>query len=146
MKKILILKGVSNTGKTTKINTIAKWIMNTYGAPNTIGLDPNNLLKNTLGILTVKNFRIGINSAGDSLKCVKKTEAIEQNYDILICCCRTRGITYQYFYKNYKRSNGWIDIYLNCEQYSSNAVKQQHLRDSTILNELKVHLIGLQKI
>lgn len=30
MKKIFILKGVSNTGKITKINLIANWIIKTY--------------------------------------------------------------------------------------------------------------------
>lgn len=146
MKKLLVLKGVSNTGKTTKINNIARWIIHTYGVPNTIGLDPADLLKNTFGILTVKNLRIGINSAGDNLKCVKKIEKIEQDCDIIICCCRTRGTTYQYLYQNFKRSTGWIELYLNCEEYPANAVPDQKLRDMRIVEDLKCHLIGLEKL
>lgn len=53
MKKILILKGGNDSGKTTKINQVAEWIINTYSIPNTIGLDVMNYRKDTFGILTI---------------------------------------------------------------------------------------------
>lgn len=146
MRKLIVLKGAGDTGKTTKINTLANWIINTYSIPNTIGLYPGNLLKNTFGILTIKNLRIGINSSGDTLACVKKIEKIEKDCDIIICCCRTQGITYQYLYKNYNRRTGWIEIYLPCEKYPMSDVNNQNLRDIRIFEDLKCHLIGLEKI
>lgn len=146
MKKLIVLKGVSNTGKTTKINTLANWIINTYSIPNTIGLDPGNLLKNTLGILTINNLGVGINSSGDTLACVKKVVAMAEDCDTMICCCRTKGITYQYLYKNYNRKTGWIEIYLPCEKYPMSNVNDQKLRDIRVLEDLKCHLIGIEKI
>jgi len=146
MKQILIIKGVSNTGKTTKINEIANWIITTYGVPNTIGLDPLDLEKNTFGILIFKNLKIGINSAGDDLASVKKIERIQEECDIIICCCRTKGETYQFLYKNFIRSKGWIDIYFDAPTFASHAISKQADRDDLIVNGIKCCLIGLEKL
>lgn len=145
MKQILIIKGVSNTGKTTKINEIANWIINTYGASNTIGLDPLDMGKNIFGILTVKNLKIGINSAGDDLASVQKIERIQNECDIIIGCCRTKGETFQFYYKNYTRGKGWMDIYFNSDEFPAADLINQKLRDDLIIDGLKCCLIGLEK-
>lgn len=149
MKKIIILKGVSDTGKTTKINQIADWIINRYSILNTIGLDTTNFQKNTWGVLTIGLLKIGFNSSGDNEHEILKVDTIINNYpdvDIIICACRTKGITYQHLYKNYTRQNGWLDIYINVEEFSKSDVVNQGARDTRILTELRTWLIGLQKI
>lgn len=148
MKKIFILKGVSNTGKTTKINQVAEWIITTYSVPNTIGLDITNYEINTWGVLTIGNLVIGFNSAGDNLNEIKKVDKIVRdfpNVDIIICACRTKGITYQHLYKNYIRRNGWLDTYINVDELLPTDIVNQQIRDNRIVRELETWLIGLEK-
>lgn len=150
MKKIFILKGVANTGKTTKINQIAEWIINTYSVANTIGLDVTDLEINTWGILTIGKLKIGFNSAGDNDDEIKKIDKLlnkfENNIDIIICACRTKGVSYQHLYKNYIRPKGWLDTYINVEEYKPTDLINQSARDIRVFNELKVWLIGLEKL
>lgn len=150
MKKIFILKGVANTGKTTKINQIAEWIINTYSVANTIGLDVTDLEINTWGILTVGKLKIGFNSAGDNDNEIKKIDELlnkfDNDIDIIVCACRTKGVSYQHLYKNYIRPKGWLDTYINVEEYKPTDLINQSARDSRVFNELKVWLTGLEKI
>lgn len=150
MKKIFILKGVSNTGKTTKINQIAEWIINTYSVANTIGLDVTDLEKNTWGVLIIGKLKIGINSAGDDENEIKKIDKLlkkfDNDIDIIICACRTKGISYQHLYKNYIRPKGWLDTYINVEEHNPTDLASQSARDIIIHNELKAWLTGLEKL
>lgn len=150
MKKIFILKGVANTGKTTKINQIAEWIINSYSVANTVGLDVTDLEINTWGVLTIGKLKIGINSAGDNEGEIKKIDELlnkfDNDIDIIICACRTKGISYQHLYKNYIRPKGWLDTYINVEEYKPTEVAKQSARDARIFNELKVWLTGLEKL
>lgn len=147
MKKIFILKGVSDTGKTTKINTIAQWIIENYGAENTIGLNIDNLEINTWGILKVGNLIIGINAAGDNEHEILKVDDLVKQFDIdiIICACRTKGITYQHLYKNYIRRNGWLDTYIDVNHLDKNDISGIQNRDTRILEELRTWLVGLEK-
>ena len=153
MKKIFILKGKSETGKTTKINEVAEWIISNYCCSNTIGLDSNNLLKDTHGILTIKRMTIGINSAGDTETEVKKIDNLKpynsesKNIpDIIICSSRTKGKGRKYIINNYNRSTDWLRVFINVEEYLKTDLKNQKLRDLRIINELKSWLIGLEKL
>lgn len=152
MKKIFILKGKSETGKTTKINQIAEWIIVNYGCSNTISFDPTNLLKDTHGILTIKKLTIGINSPGDTEAEVKKVDNLISKFtenpsapDIIICSCRTKGKGRKHLVNNYNKSNGWLRVFINVEEYPQTELKNQKLRDIRILGELKTWLIGLEK-
>lgn len=145
MKRIIYLKGVSNTGKSTKINQIADWIINKYLIPNTIGLDVADLQKDTLGLLKVNNLVIGINTAGDDEKCIKQIDRIAHECDILICSCRTSGITYQHIYKNYNRISGWLETKIFVDKITPANITNQALRDADIIEELQTWLIGLEK-
>ena len=145
MKRIIILKGVSNTGKTTKINIIADWIIKKYSIPNTIGLDVTDFGKDTVGLLRVNNLIIGINTAGDDDNCIKQIDTIAPKCDILICSCRTKGITYQHIYKNYNRSLGWLETKINVDEITPGNITTQSVRDATIIEELKTWLTGLEK-
>ena len=153
MNKIFILKGKSETGKTTKVNQIAEWIISNYSCLNTIGFDPTNLLKDTHGILTIKKMTIGINSSGDTETEVKKINNLKSNSsennstpDIIICSCRTKGKGRRHIINNYNIANGWLSIFINVEEYQKTDLKNQNLRDVRIINELKSWLIGLEKL
>lgn len=147
MRKIFVLKGVSNTGKTTKINTIADWIINKYGIPNTIGLNQNNLKEDTLGIMIINNLTIGFNSSGDTLSEVKKIEKLkEEDYpDIILCACRTRGKGLKFLKNTFNYSNGWLPVYLKIDEFSKVDIVNQSKRDLQILDDLQTWLIGLEK-
>jgi len=158
MKKIFILKGISGCGKTTKINTIADWIINTYTIPNTIGLDPTNYLIDTFGILTIGKLKIGINSAGDHENQVKKIDKLVElslsnnqdsdsnnDIDIIICACRTRGKGRKHITKNYNYSKGWLQKFINVEKFNPSNILLETNRDKRIFDELKTWLVGLEK-
>lgn len=95
MKKIFILKGNDNTGKTLKIKEIANWIINDYLVSNTVGLDMSIPKKDVHGVLTINKLKIGFNSAGDNVDEVKGIDKLllefENDIDIIICACRTKG-------------------------------------------------------
>jgi hypothetical protein len=145
MKRIIVLKGISNTGKTTKINQISDWIIRKYAIPNTIGLDITNFEKDTIGILKINNLLVGINTAGDDDECIKQIDAIAPNCDILICSCRTQGVTYQHIYKNYNRSSGWLETIIYVNKINPSNLASQAIRDLGIIDELQTWLIGLEK-
>ncbi|WP_146171743.1 hypothetical protein [Flavobacterium magnum] len=150
MNKIIILKANSNTGKTTKINTIADWIITTHGAANTIGLDPAHLTKDSCGVLTVGKLNILVNSAGDDHASVLKIDAALQSFhgqvDIILCSCRTKGITYQHLYKNYNRSTGWLDVIIPIAEFTPANPTRQAARDAALLAEIQAWLTGLPKL
>ncbi|PKV51890.1 hypothetical protein ATE84_3990 [Aquimarina sp. MAR_2010_214] len=145
MKRIIILKGVSNTGKTTKINQIADWIIRKYSIPNTIGLDIIDFEKDTMGLLKVNNLIIGINTAGDDDECIKQIDTIAPNCDILICSCRTKGVTYQHIYKNYNHNSGWLETKIIVDKIDPPSVVHQSIRDANIIDEIQTWLIGMEK-
>tara|TARA_R110000868_G_scaffold396876_1_gene669269 strand:+ start:9604 stop:10062 length:459 start_codon:yes stop_codon:yes gene_type:complete len=152
MKKIFVLKGKDGSGKTTKINTIADWIIKTYNVQNTIGLDVTNFQKDTFGILTIGKLKIGINSAGDNEGEVKKLDLLTEKHeneldvDIIICACRTKGKGRKYIVDNYNYSNGWLQKIINIDKFTSSDILSQNARDLRKIEELKTWLIGLEKI
>jgi energy-coupling factor transporter ATP-binding protein EcfA2 len=152
MKKIFVLKGKDGSGKTTKINTIADWIIKTYNVQNTISLDVTNFQKDTFGILTIGKLKIGINSAGDNEGEVKKLDLLTDknenqiDVDIIICACRTKGKGRQYIINNYNYSNNWLQKFINIEKFPKADVAKQNARDLRKIEELKTWLIGLEKI
>lgn len=144
MKKIFIVKGKSNTGKTTTINTVAKWIIETYGIPNTIDLNFEKLYVDSKGLLTIGNFKIAINSAGDDLASVKKIETIEyQEADIILCSCRSKGETYHYVTGKFNQNTGYIVNYIYLDK-EINEINKDILKLS--IERLKAFLLGLPKI
>ena len=150
MRKIFILKGKSETGKTTKINQIAEWIINNYKCPNSIGLNTSNYLQDTHGILTVNKLTIGINSAGDNLGEVKKIDNLNLHNDvrpdIILCTCRTKGKGRKHIKDNYNRATGWLSVIIGVEEFSKIDLKNQTARDTRVIEELKTWLIGLEKL
>jgi len=118
MKKIFILKGVSNVGKTTKILNIIEWIIRIYKVNENDIILTKTTENDVCGVIKIGNLIIGFNTAGDDENQIKKIDILisENEIDILICSCRTRGKTFQHLYKNYVRKNGWLDTYINVEE------------------------------
>lgn len=150
MKKIFILKGGNDCGKTTKINLVAEWIIKTYSIPNTIGLDITNYEKDTLGVLTIGKLKIGINSAGDTESEVKRIDRLmkmtDEYLDIIICACRTRGKGRKYIIDNYNYPKGWLQKFINIEKFPKTDIANQTARDIRKMIELKTWLTGLEKL
>lgn len=116
---------------------------------SSIGLDITNYEMNTWEILTIGKLKIGINSAGDNETEILKVDKLVNQFpdvDIILCTCRTKGITYQHLYKNYNRNKDWLDTYLYVEQYVKSNTVSQNIRDTRIIDELQTWLIGLEKI
>jgi len=116
MKKIIALKGKSNTGKTTSIKRIYEWIKNNYAikiiTPNTwSGDDIKTIIK-------VDGFVIGICSAGDEGSTVKSymDEFDKNRCDLILCACRTKGQTFQAI-QSY-RSKGYLIDYIYTKEIS----------------------------
>lgn len=131
---------MSNTGKTTNINKIIEWIIETYNCPNTLEYTGDN----ALGVLKVGNLTIGINGAGDNPDEIHKLELLknEEYPDIILCCCRTKGYTRKYILKHFNREKGWLRVFINLERY---AEPQRAEQDQRIQEDVKGWILGLPK-
>ncbi|MAW94494.1 MULTISPECIES: GTPase [unclassified Leeuwenhoekiella] len=90
MKKILILQGVSDSGKTTILNNLINWLLNYPNQTNNIQTDGTG--PDRFGVVEINGFRIGIITQGDEYHYVQKRllEIHNQDCDVIVCCCRTR--------------------------------------------------------
>lgn len=154
MKKMFTLRGVSNTGKTTKVKQIAEWIIDNYPVTNPHTIDTTK--GEIVGVLEVNKLRIGFNSSGDDLAQVKKVEKLlannkseDQNkddIDIIINTCRTRGAGRKYLENNFNKKKGWVLTNIYIQKFKTSEMAEQSLRDSLIFDELKSWLTGLEKL
>ena len=156
MKKIFIVKGGDDTGKTTKINLIIDWIFANYTISNSVIIPINQI--DRYGIIQINKLTIGFNTAGDNETEVKKIDNLKgvlnninddnllNDLDIIICACRTKGKGRQYIINNYNYSNNWLQKFINIEKFSKADVAKQNARDLRKIEELKTWLIGLEKI
>lgn len=98
--KILLLVGKSNIGKTTVLNMLIEELKKIEYKVNMI--EENNVDK---VVKCIKgNFSIGINTQGDDFDSVKKVEKIK-DCDLIICACRTKGETMNFFVNHYNNEN-----------------------------------------
>jgi len=146
MKKMFTLRGVSNTGKTTKIKQIAQWVIDNYSVTKPHQIDTKQ--GEILGILEVNKLRLGFVSAGDDLVHVKKVEQLLNNkdgdaVDIIINACRTRGAGRRYLENNFNKRNGWLIVNIYIKQLDALDIAEQSSRDVEVLDELKSWLTGL---
>jgi len=156
MKKIFILKGGDDTGKTTKINEIVDWILTNYTGA-TSNIKPINNV-DRYGVIQINKLVIGFNTAGDNEGEVKKIDYLkgllnstertdnDNDLDIIICACRTRGKGRKYILNNYNYPNGWLQKFINIEKYAKADIASQIARDLRKMEELKTWLTGLEKI
>ncbi|MFS4474363.1 hypothetical protein [Chryseobacterium sp. T20] len=147
MKKMFTLRGVSNTGKTTKVKQIAQWVIDNYPITNPHNVDITK--DEILGTLQINKLRIGFLSAGDDLAQVKKIEKLleenDDDIDIVINACRTRGAGRKYLEQNFNRKTGWLTTNIYVEKLNSLLINQIPARDAQIIDELKTWLTGLEK-
>lgn len=147
------LRGVANTGKTTKVKQIAQWVIDNYpvSMPHSIDLKKGEIL----GVLQVNKLRIGFISAGDDLNQVKKVEQLlsgnkredeGEDIDIIINACRTRGAGRRYLESHFNKKTGWLLTNIYIERFTASQLAKQVSRDSHIFDELKSWLTGLEKI
>lgn len=152
MKKIFVLKGGDDTGKTTKINQIIDWILTDYTITNSVSIPINSV--DRYGIIQIDKLTIGFNTAGDNEYEVKKIDLLKtllnennepNDIDIIICACRTRGKGRQYINNNYNYPNGYLLKFINIEKFAKVDVANQTARDIRKIDELKTWLVGLEK-
>lgn len=94
MKRIYIVRGVSEVGKTTILNNLINWLLTNFNQTNTIKSE--RYPPDRYGVIEINNFRIGIITQGDEYNHVKMrlSEMDNENCDVIICACRTRLSSY----------------------------------------------------
>jgi hypothetical protein len=87
MPKIIIVQGISNTGKTTAI----KRAMNMSGVH--VGMGPNDVLLSAHLYIQAAGYSVGFASGGDSPEIVQRNVDFFSplNLSHMIFACRTRG-------------------------------------------------------
>lgn len=154
MKKIFVLKGGDDTGKTTKINYIVDWIITNYSVTHSVIKAINPV--DRYGIIQINKLVIGFNTAGDNEAEVKKIDNLkgllnndnneDADVDIIICACRTRGKGRRYIISNFNYGKGWLRHFINVEKHNPTIPALETLRDLRITEELKTWLTGLEKL
>lgn len=130
MKKIIAVKGKSNTGKTTSIKKIHEWIRKNYAVKIII---PNTWTGDDIKtIIEVDGFKLGICSAGDLGLSVKSyMDEFDKNHcDLIICACRTKGQTFKVIQGYW--SKGYLINYVYTKEISD-----------TTFSEIKRRILGL---
>ena len=92
MKKIIVLRGVANVGKTT---TLVKLFLRLIQHKCSIEVEIFKPVRDIQVTVTAGNVKIGIGSSGDVAEQVKANLNIfaQSNCDIVFCATRTRGGT-----------------------------------------------------
>lgn len=155
MKRIFTLRGVSNTGKSTKVKILADWISVNYSVVNH-GIDFSK--HDIFGVLQIKKLKIGFIGAGDDLNQIKQIEKLlaqhtingdnEKNcdVDIIVNTCRTKGAGRRYLQNNFNYHKGWLVKNIFVEKIHPSSASLEAMRDSRILDELKTWITGLEKL
>lgn len=99
--------------------------------------------QDSLGILTIENMKIAINSKGDDLASVKDIEKIGyQDADIIVCSCRSKGKSSKYIDKKFNQYTGYVTYYMYMGERITNENKDTL---NFFITRLKALLIGLPK-
>ena len=144
MKRILVVKGVSDSGKSTIKNQIIDWGLTNYTNTNTITFEGNGI--DRFGYIQVNRFRIGFISEGDTYEHVKmRLEELHLlDCDVIICSCRTRLSSYSAVWEFINLHNSirltypsrFINVFIPANVAQTNIVVQ----------ELQTWLTGLEKL
>jgi hypothetical protein len=86
MKKIIVLKGVSKSGKSTTINKLYKELS---------GIESKR--KEVIKSFEYKDKKIAIISIGDLLELIERYFKQIGDFDILICACRSKWATPEFY-------------------------------------------------
>jgi hypothetical protein len=120
MAEIIIIRAGQNRGKTTTTGLVYQELLkhaeekhvfsDKIVIKESLALNNNGATIDFTAILTIKNKKIGIVSAGDFAKYTKRiiTIFIDMNIDIIICCSRTvnkKGSTYRMIMNDFSQTN-----------------------------------------
>jgi len=141
MKRAIIVKGQSNSGKTMVLTDFYNWMVTTLN-PVVVSYHPfpNGDFK---AILRFNNLQISFFTQGDYGVEVEDfiKGAIKFGSDIIIFCCRTRGGTFDAV-KNHLTKPGFIVDYVHTYHVPTAHIGAFH---NQILDELKARSIGIPK-
>ncbi|PIN85908.1 hypothetical protein COV19_07495 [Candidatus Woesearchaeota archaeon CG10_big_fil_rev_8_21_14_0_10_44_13] len=117
MKTIVVIRGKSNTGKTTTIKRALKEIF---------GIEIYNPNKDIALLFKHKDKMIAIISMGDVLyKIEEYFDKMEEKFDMMICACRTKGDTITFFEEKKNMYNmEFIDKVENNEEEAISKIKK----------------------
>lgn len=147
MKRIIVLKGKENTGKSSKIVELYKWMIDNFDCNYEGRIKEKN--GDIFGTIDIGTLTIGFNSAGDNEEEVKRIDDLlklplpNKEPHIIICACRTKGKPYWYLRDNYSNSSEYLTHFIRLRAYPSAETESIKKRDDRILNELKTLLIGI---
>lgn len=143
MKKILILKGVSDAGKSTIINQVIDWVLANYTNTNTITFEGNRV--DRYGCIQVGLFRIGFISEGDTYEHVKlRLEELHLlNCDVIVCACRKRLSSYSAIWEFINLHNTARLTYLH--RFIDVFFPANTPQTDLVVEELQTWLTGLEK-
>lgn len=120
MKEIIALKGRKNCGKTQTVKKVFAFLKEKYDTDAEKIIDEGN---DITVIIRINGIRIGIESQGDPNSRLKNSLLLFDNEkcQIMICACRTSGMTVRWInsYSEYKKI--WIkQKYCNEDEQKSN--------------------------
>jgi GTPase SAR1 family protein len=142
MRKIYVLIGVSNSGKTTTLRELISWIIKTFQTKfKLFNVKENNIDSGDINVLfnLIKwNIIIGVSTYGDTRKLL--LEAFEifriNNAKIGFCACKSYGETVD-FLKEYASSNSIELVWI----YKSKAVNKQDQIECKRNNDLHLEIL-----
>lgn len=144
MKKIFIVKGISDTGKSTIINQVIDWVLANYTNTNTITVEGNSV--DRYGYIQVGQFRIGFISEGDTYEHVKlRLEELHLfDCDVIVCACRTRLSSFSAVWEFINLHNTVRLSYLH--RFIDVFFPANTPQTALVVEELKTWLTGLEKL
>lgn len=144
MKKILIVKGVSDAGKSTIINQVIDWVLGNYTNTNTITVEGNGV--DRYGYIQVGSFRIGFISEGDTYEHVKlRLEELHLlDCDVIVCASRTRLSSFSAVWEFINLHNTVRLSYLH--RFIDVFFPANTQQTALVVEELQTWLTGLEKL
>jgi hypothetical protein len=144
MKKILIVKGVSDAGKSTIINQVIDWVLANYTNTNTITIEGNGV--DRYGYIQVNRFRIGFISEGDTYEHVsmRLEELHLLDCDVIVCASRTKLSSFTAVWEFINLHNAVRLSYLH--RFINVSFPANTPQTDLVVEELQAWLTGLEKI
>jgi hypothetical protein len=140
VKRAIIVKGQSDSGKSGLLIDFYDWIVTNY-----LPIKHYEFVGGDIhAVLQVGNLLIAFNSCGDEGPYLDNflKDAITNNYDMIIAACRAKGATNHAVRDNLTYPNYVVDYVHTHHVPATQILPFRHLR----LEELKARIIGLPKI
>jgi hypothetical protein len=145
MAELIIIRAEQNSGKTTTAGLVYQELLkladkehvfnNRNVNENSLKYNQNGSIIDFTAILTIRNKKIGIASAGDNASDTRKiiNIFIEINVDVIICCARSinrNGSTYRMLIDDFSQTNNIaLEIFT------------KYILDKDLKNEVKKQIV-----